>query len=330
MSKLFKVLVALALVVSMAPSVFLFIRALVLNCQEQLDELLFNFAIELGGAAITYILFSLVIDARMNREAELRAEERQREAERRAEERQHEAEQRAEERQREAEQREREEEKERLIGEMGSIIHDRAVTAAEELGRRGWLQDGSLQGRSFAKAALMDAKLSGAVLIGADLRYADLNGADLSSARLQGAMLWGTDFENADLTGANLTGAELNDSSLLDAKGLTDEQLATVLSLRGATMASGSHYNGRFSLEMDLVTAHRFMKVGTSDEAMAGFYGVTVEAYQWGQKWNKWSKSPPVPPIPHEEPMSPEYIEWLKIQDDPDKDFSESGWVAKY
>jgi uncharacterized membrane protein len=71
-------------------------------------------------------------------------------------------------------------------------------------------------------------------LRGGDLREADLSGADLREANLSGANLSGANLSGANLSGANLSGARLMESKV------TVEQLATAMSLNGATMPDGS------------------------------------------------------------------------------------------
>ena len=82
-----------------------------------------------------------------------------------------------------------------------------------------------------------------------DLDTADLRKADLRGAQLEKANLWGTKLQGADLSGAHLKEADLKDADLsgadlseadLQGANLTDEQLAQVRSLQGATMPDGS------------------------------------------------------------------------------------------
>ena len=165
-----------------------------------------NFGTEMAGAVVTYLLLELVIGRMERREAE-----------------------------REAEKKEREEKKANLIAQMGSRVNDVAIAAAEELARRGWLTDGSLQGAQLAganlpkadliaanlqEADLVRANLQGAHLFMANLQRANLSDADLREtvlgrADLQGAGLDGTDLQRATLIGANLQGATLNENTIL-------------------------------------------------------------------------------------------------------------------
>jgi hypothetical protein len=84
--------------------------------------------------------------------------------------------------------------------------------------------------------------LSGSYLNGAILAKTVLGGADLPSTDLTGADLTGADLTGADLTGADLTGADLSDVNLTSAI-VTQEQLAAVESLNGATMPDGSKHD---------------------------------------------------------------------------------------
>jgi len=115
---------------------------------------------------------------------------------------------------REAAEREMEAHKKDLIARMGSQVHDVAIEAVDELRRRGWLTDGSLQGKFLPSANLLGADLMGANLQGADLRYANLQRADLSGANLEGAILVRADLQGATLLIANLQGADLWDAKL--------------------------------------------------------------------------------------------------------------------
>ena len=197
--------------------------------------------------------------------------------------------------------------------QLGSKVKDMAIAAAEELRRQGWLYDGSLQGVTLADANLPEANLSKANLDGANLSRACLYGANLSEASLSNANLATVDLRCANLGQANLKYADLTEANLQDAQGLEDGQLVEAFSLLGATTVGGQRYNGRFNLEGDLLTAHHFMKVGHSDEAMARFYGVSVEAYRWGQEWSHYVQSPPLM-------YSQDLERWSQIMASPDSE----------
>lgn len=64
--------------------------------------------------------------------------------------------------------------KETLIANIGSQIKDVAVSAAEELGRNGWLHNGSLEGAILNRATLANADLRGATLQCAELFHANI------------------------------------------------------------------------------------------------------------------------------------------------------------
>jgi hypothetical protein len=112
------------------------------------------------------------------------------------------------------------------------------------------LEDAALNGAILEKANLRDGHLSninlgGAYLSGADLRDADLSGASLVNAHLQRKdelSLRGADLSGADLSRADLTGADLSSANLDSVTGVTEAQLATCRSLRGATMPNGQKY----------------------------------------------------------------------------------------
>jgi len=171
-----------------------------------------------------------------------------------------------------------------LIRKLRSPDNKRVLEAVEGLRARGWLEDGSLskiplchvhfEGTDLFKAKLMDVDFHQAHMARSNLSMADLGGAKLSRADLQGA----------DFSEANLEGADLFKANLQDARNLTDEQLQKVKRLWGATMPDGSPYDGRFKLQGDLEFA-RWAKVDAEDpEAMAYFFGVSLETYMQGQE----------------------------------------------
>jgi hypothetical protein len=89
------------------------------------------------------------------------------------------------------------------------------------------------------RAVLSDSKLRNAGLYYTDLRNtnlkdANLEGADLRNSNLQNANMENAILKGADLRGANLQGAFLRNANLETAQ-VSDEQLATVKSLEGAT-----------------------------------------------------------------------------------------------
>jgi hypothetical protein len=83
-----------------------------------------------------------------------------------------------------------------------------------------------LSNANFSGAFLTDSYLMATSLIRAKLTFTVLYGADLSLV----------DLTSADLSGANLSGADLSDAVV------TEEQLATCISLENATMPDGQKY----------------------------------------------------------------------------------------
>jgi hypothetical protein len=188
-----------------------------------------NLATELAGALITYGLLELVIGRMERREAK-----------------------------REAEKKEFEAKKADLIAQMGSSVKDVAVAAAEELGRYGWLIDGSLRGADLREAnlqgaSLYNAKLEGVRLTWANLQeaylgLANLRRADLGGANLQGAILTGANLQKANLFEANLQGVNLWVTNLQEANlDTADLQGASLqkANLQGANLAGANLQGAR-------------------------------------------------------------------------------------
>jgi len=152
------------------------------------------------------------------------------------------------------------------------------------------LTEASLTVTNLTRANLTDANLMNTDLARANLTNADLNDATLVNANLEGARL-----TNADLSGANLTNVNFKSTKLENAyfynvnlKGanLTDKQLVSVNRMCKATMANGNQYDGRYRLQGDFYYATTYRKIDiNSPEAMAEFYGVSLEQYLEGQKW---------------------------------------------
>ncbi|MAS35616.1 MAG: hypothetical protein CL610_16520 [Anaerolineaceae bacterium] len=112
-----------------------------------------------------------------------------------------------------AERRSLREYKEQLVRNAGSRAHDTALSAIDEMRKRGWLindEEQLLKGATLSKANLSGANLSEVDLSGASLYEIDLSNADLSQANLSGV-----DLGVANLSGASLFGANLNNARLL-------------------------------------------------------------------------------------------------------------------
>lgn len=154
-----------------------------------------NIGAELGGAALTFYLLDQLLATRERQEAISEAEMRL---------------------------------KTDLINRMSSNVREVAVTAADELRRHDWLQDGSLvdvvlrradlTGANLANAQLRAANLHRTILNNADFLNANLQDADLSGAWLQHARLWDANLEGANLWQARLHNADLRRASLEDAR----------------------------------------------------------------------------------------------------------------
>lgn len=160
------------------------------------EGLALNMGSELVGAAFTFLLLDLILARREQRETE-QAQITQQRAD--------------------------------LLGRMSSEVNNVARAAADEVRRRGWLTNGTLEGVELRRADLSNADLSSsrlqkanlhrAKLNDADLREADLSDTDLSGAWLQKARLW-----DANLTGTNLWQARLHNADLRRAR-LNDARL---------------------------------------------------------------------------------------------------------
>lgn len=171
-----------------------------------------------------------------------------------------------------------------LINKIWGLENRSALQAIEELRVRGWLSDGSLRGIALCQSQLQNADLMEADLGNIDFHQANLDHADLSKARLNGAKFNRASLQGVNFDGADLTYADLYKVNLRGARNLTDEQLARANQLLGAFMPDGKPYDGRFNLFGDLSRA-RWAKVNVDNpQAMADFYGVSLEEYQAGQK----------------------------------------------
>lgn len=99
------------------------------------------------------------------------------------------------------------------------------------------LDEANLWRASLARANLEHASLGGTNLERVNLWRASLEGADLERVKLLRAILQGANLKGANLKGADLTGADLT-----GAKNITNQQLATVKSLKGTTMPDGTKH----------------------------------------------------------------------------------------
>ncbi len=125
----------------------------------------------------------------------------------------------------------------RFLFELG-LIRGEAIISLDGAD----LREADLREADLSLADLSRADLREADLRGANLTWASLYGADLGGAHLSGAFLFGADLFNADLNGADLSGADLRDAKLSRAN-VTDEQLASATSLKGAIMPNGTQHD---------------------------------------------------------------------------------------
>ena len=170
-----------------------------------------------------------------------------------------------------------------LLNKLRSHDNKVALQAVEAMKVRGWLEDGSLRGVALCHAQLQGADLMKANLSTVDFHQAQMDWADLSVTNLTGAKLTRASLAGANLEQANLKDADLYKANLRFVRGLTDAQLSQAKRLWGAIMADGSPYDGRYNLTADIELARWGHVDVDSPEAMAQFYGVSVETYLAGQ-----------------------------------------------
>jgi hypothetical protein len=153
-----------------------------------------------------------------------------------------------------AEQRTQDEVLQTYLGQIGSLLLQKDLSAAKEDSVVRTLA----RARTLTVLEALDPSRKTAVmqfLVESELVQAvrrpwlgrahiiSLAGADLSGANLSGADLSGANLSGADLSGANLSGADLSDAYLEDAKGITSEGLELqARHLEGATMPNGSKH----------------------------------------------------------------------------------------
>ncbi len=174
-----------------------------------------------------------------------------------------------------------------LIRKLSSPENKRVLEAVEELRVRGWLSDGSLVGVPLCHVHMENADLMDADLRNVDFHQAHLQWADLSRANLQGAKLTRANLQGANFSGANLSGADMFKANLFEARNLQPAQLAQAGRLWGAIMPDEETYDGRYNLPGDRKFAE-WGRVNVDDpEAMAKFFGVSLETYLRGQELGK-------------------------------------------
>ncbi len=160
----------------------------------------------------------------------------------------------ARERRREREAEERERLKRLLIRRLRSPHPEVVAKAAQLLRKYGWFSNGTLHGAYLSYANWSDL---------------DMSGIDVEGARMRKVRLVNTDLRHANLESTTVT----------------VERLALAYALRGAVIRDGRRYDGRLNLPGDLEEARRMGIPLDDDEAMACFYGVSVQEYRAGQAW---------------------------------------------
>lgn len=153
--------------------------------------------------------------------------------------------------------------KERLIRQLGSRANSIALNAVEELSVRGWLSDGSLEGRRFVQANLQGADLLGAELEGVNLGGANMEGVNLNVASLAGATL-----AAANLKGAILADTVLGDADLREAD-LTEAHVLAYFN-EGTLLPDGTHWKP--GTDMDRFTDPKHPEFWRSDHLSSPAY----------------------------------------------------------
>ena len=144
--------------------------------------------------------------------------------------------------------------KDQLVRRLQSRYNHTALQAVEEIRVMGYLEDGTLRNRNLRGSNWLDA----------NMYQADLRGSDLGNAVL----------DKADFVLANLQDVKV-----------TDEQLVKSDIMYGSIMSDGRKYDGRYQLAGDFAYARRKNINLESDEAMAKWFGVSLEHYHEGQQW---------------------------------------------
>jgi Pentapeptide repeats (8 copies) len=152
----------------------------------------------------------------------------------------------------EKQERETQELKERLIRQLRSRNNAEAISAAEELAERGWLQDGTLRDADLRNANLQGVKFQKADLRGASLAYANLEGADLLGAKLSGTDFWWANLTNAGVGGVVVRfgsqQAPRSSGLLLSGEGIIEEILQAEFDDH-TVLPDGTHWSSGDYLE---------------------------------------------------------------------------------
>lgn len=186
-----------------------------------------------------------------------------------------------------------EENKKVLVQKLGSQNNAVSSEALKEIGARGWMHDGTLEGAFLTSANLDGNSITGADLRGAHLSFASLRDTTLFETDLEGAFMDKVDLQGASLSvravgshyaEANLKNALLSNANLKNAK-VRHEQLVHAKSLWRAVMPDGKTYDGRYNLQWDINLYMKSAKDKDDPNDLASFYGVSLAEYISGQEW---------------------------------------------
>lgn len=171
-----------------------------------------------------------------------------------------------------------------VIRKLRSADHQLVLRSIEELRKRGCLSDGTLAWSEFRFVHFQGADLRTANFHKANMNFSDLRGANLTDVIFEGTSLRKANLSGANFSDTSLVAACLDEANLQGATNLKEDQLLQVGRLCGATLPSGSRYDGRYNLPGDLEQA-RLKKVDIhSAEELAAFYGVSIDTYLDGQR----------------------------------------------
>lgn len=152
-----------------------------------LDGAMQNFATEMMGAVVTFVLFELLVNKRKTEQEKAEALEKEKAA---------------------------------LKIQMRVGDNATALNAVELLREGKWSWDGSLQGANLMAAKLQGANMRGAnlqnaILLNVNIQSADLRGVTLKSAHVHSVNLQGADLQRANLLDADLQGVQFNNQTQL-------------------------------------------------------------------------------------------------------------------
>lgn len=165
--------------------------------------------------------------------------------------------------------------------------NNNATPAFNEVRRKNWAYDGSLEQVSIENSNLEDAGFALVKMSRARFEDVNLNNSFFGLGDYTDCTFVNTTFEGADFSGASLKGVNFHNCILLNAHFHNiDEQLIDALSLHGTIMPNGSKYDGRYQFPHDI----KFFFLRNIDNIpsnCAQYYGISVNEYEEGQSWAK-------------------------------------------